>query len=62
LLAEGRLMQNDAHMEPKPHHRRHHRVSEQRQIHIMAGILLLLALALIVAFLWWTNNMRSGSP
>ena len=55
-------MQNDAHMEPKPHHRRHHRVSEQRQIHIMAGILLLLALALIVAFLWWTNNMRSGSP
>jgi hypothetical protein len=48
-------------MEPKPHRRRHHRFSQQRQVMVIAGILLLAALALVIGLLWLVNLPKVGS-
>jgi uncharacterized iron-regulated membrane protein len=43
-------------MTHKPHHKRHRRHSERNQIIFLAGTVLLIVLALLGLFLWWTNK------
>ena len=49
-------------MTHKPHHKRRHRQSERNQIIFLTGTVLLIVLALLVAFLWWMKNPKLGSP
>ena len=43
-------------MTHKPHHKRRHRQSERNQIIFLTGTVLLIVLALLGLFLWWTNK------
>jgi heme/copper-type cytochrome/quinol oxidase subunit 4 len=61
-LASSGGLPNDARVNHKPHHKRHHRHSERNQIIFLAGFVLLIVLALLVAFLWWMKNPKLGSP
>jgi cell division septal protein FtsQ len=49
-------------MHHKPQHKRHRRFSERNQVLFLAGVLLVVVLGLLVAFLWWTNRPKLGSP
>jgi len=47
---------NDARVSHKPHHNRHRPPSERNQVFIIAGFLVVIVLALLGLFLWWTNS------
>jgi Trk-type K+ transport system membrane component len=49
-------------MTHKPHHQRHRRFSEHNQVLFITGFVLVIVLALLGLFLWWTNNPKLGSP
>ena len=49
-------------MNHKPHHKRHRSYSERNQALFIAGFVLVIVLALLAAFLWWTNSPKLGSP
>jgi len=60
LAARGGLP-NDAGMISRPHHKRHRRFSERNQVQLITGFVLFVVLALLAAFLWWTNSPRLSS-
>jgi hypothetical protein len=37
-------------------HKRHHRYSERNQVVFLAGFMLVVVLALLALFLWWTSK------
>jgi hypothetical protein len=49
-------------MTNKPHHNRQRPFSERNQVPILAGFVVVIVLALLVAFLWWMKNPKLGSP
>ena len=49
-------------MTHKPHHNRHRRFSGRNQVFILAGFVVVVVLALLALFLWWTNRPNSGPP
>jgi len=51
---------NDARVNHKPHHKRHHRFSERNQVFLLAGFMVVVVLALFALFLWWMNRPQSG--
>jgi hypothetical protein len=48
-------------MTRKPHHNRHPRFSERNQVLFLSGFVLVIVLALLGLFLWWTNSPQHGS-
>jgi hypothetical protein len=48
-------------MTRKPHHNRNRPYSERNQVFILAGFVLVIVLALLAVFLWWTNSPQHGS-
>jgi hypothetical protein len=53
---------NDARVNHKPHHKRHHRFSQRNQAMFIAGFMVVVVLALLALFLWWTNRPNSSPP
>jgi hypothetical protein len=49
-------------MTNKPHHNRQRPFSERNQVPILAAFVVVIVLALLVAFLWWMKNPKLGSP
>jgi hypothetical protein len=47
-------------MTHKPRHKRHRRFSERNQVFLLAGFALVIVMALLAVFLWWTNKPRLG--
>ena len=47
-------------MTHKPHHNRQRRLSEQKQVQFLAGFVLVVVVALLALFLWWTNKPQFG--
>jgi hypothetical protein len=43
-------------MTNKPHHNRQRPFSERNQVPILAGFVVVVVLALLGLFLWWTNK------
>jgi hypothetical protein len=43
-------------MNQKPHHKRRSPNSERNQVFLLAGFLLVIVLAVLGLFLWWTNS------
>jgi hypothetical protein len=52
---------NDARVNHKPHHKRPGPYSERNQVMYLAGFLLVIVLALLAVYLWWTNSPLHGS-
>jgi hypothetical protein len=53
---------NDARVNRKPHHKRQRPYSERNQVLFLAGSMLVIVLALLGLFLWWTNSPKFGTP
>ena len=52
---------NDARVNHKPHHKRQRPHSERNQVLFLAGFVVVIVLALLALFLWWTNSPQRGS-
>jgi hypothetical protein len=48
-------------MTATPHHKQHRCFSERNQVQLITGFVLFVVLALLAAFLWWTNSPRLSS-
>jgi hypothetical protein len=48
-------------MTHKPHHKPQRRFSERNQVLFLAGFVVVIVLALLALFLWWTNSPQHGS-
>ncbi len=51
---------NDARMTRKPHHNQPRPYSERNQVLFLAGSVVVLVLALLALFLWWTSKPQFG--
>jgi hypothetical protein len=47
-------------MTRKPHHNRQRPYSERNQVMFLAGFVLVMVLALLALFLWWTSKPQFG--
>jgi hypothetical protein len=47
-------------MTRKPHHNRQRPYSERNQALLLAGFVVVIVLALLALFLWWTNKPQFG--